>query len=144
MHSKKKGAPTTVSKACRYCGIWACRQHCKCEDLVGRHAPRIAGVALDLPAQAKRLTPVTTSTPPLPRPVPKPVGAPPAESCRRLKGESWWTHMQSDLKNARDLEIASYCMDEARLFNTVAELFPACKVNLYIDKEMLADATKEK
>ena len=52
--------------------------------------------------------------------------------------------MQSDLKNARDLEIASYCMDEARLFNTVAELFPACKVNLYIDKEMLADATKEK
>ena len=52
--------------------------------------------------------------------------------------------MQSDLKNARDLEIASYCMDEARLFNTVAELFPACKVNLYIDKEILADATKEK
>ena len=80
----------------------------------------------------------------MPRPVPKPVGAPPAESCLRLKGESWWTHMQSDLKNARDLEIASYCMDEARLFSTVAELLLACKVNLYIDKEMLADATKEK
>ena len=52
--------------------------------------------------------------------------------------------MQADLANARELEIASYCMDEDRLFRTVEGLLPGCKVNLHVDKEMFGDAKKKR
>ena len=80
-------------------------------DVTGRKAPCIFGVAKA--EAAPKAAPVAPSS--AARSL-GPVGHPPAESCRRLHGEEWWSRMLKDLRGARDVELASYCMDEDALF----------------------------
>ena len=68
-----------------------------------------------------------------------PVGRPAAESCKRLLGESWWAQLCADLRDARQVELASYCMDEDALFKILERgLSDNLELNLYIDKEQFS------
>ena len=80
-------------------------------DATDRKAHRIFGAAKA--RAAPKAAPVAPSSAAR---SPGPVGHPPAESCRRLHGEEWWSRMLTDLRGARDVELASYCMDEDALF----------------------------
>ena len=91
-------------------------------------------------AQAAQPAPALAPAPPAP--APKPWGAPPSDSCRRLKGEAWWTQMRMDMQKPKELEIGSYCIDEDSLFTALGDFLPDCKVNLYIDEEQFDDPKK--
>ena len=50
--------------------------------------------------------------------------------------------MLTDLRGARDVELASYCMDEDALFTQLERgLDSSLNLNLYIDREQFAGTT---
>ena len=78
-------------------------------------------------------------------PAVSPVGRPSNESCRRLHAEEWWSHVVADLRDARDVELASYCMDEDALFRVLEQgLSHNLNLNLYIDREQFAGGVPRK
>ena len=145
LHSKKLGAPKAVSKPCKECGEWACKTHCHCGRMglaSGRGGPRLYGKAKASVAPKAVAAPavsVTSSS------AVSPVGRPSNESCRRLHGEEWWSRVVEDLRDARDVELASYCMDEDALFRVLERgLSRNLNLNLYIDREQFAGGVPRK
>ena len=117
LHTKREGEPKEISKACRRCDEWRCAKHCRCGRTganTGRHAPRIFGAA----AAAKPKTPAF---------VPRAAQAltsviqAPVDSNQRMDLASWWVDVVAAIKNAREVDLASYMFDAEKLTSALLE-----------------------
>ena len=138
----KSGKPVVMAHACRDCGEWRCKKHCKCSreklgSAEGRSAPRgsdsdrkvatvgstRAVVARDAPAPFR-----TTAF--------APVGRPSKLDWELLSVEEWWQQCKADVKTCSELELSSYTYDDPELKRILETRLrqKAMALNVYIDK----------
>ena len=146
----KSGKPVVMAHACKDCGEWRCKKHCKCsrEKLAsaeGRSAPRgsdvdreVATVGLTRAVAACKASPLTDTT------AFAPVGRPSKPHWELLSVEEWWQRCKADVQTCSELELSSYTYDDPDLQRILEQRLrqKAMALNVYIDKEMLFRGAK--
>ena len=139
-----------MAHACKDCGEWRCKKHCKCSreklgSAEGRSAPRgpdfdrkVATVG-SARAVAAREAPAPLDTTAL-----APVGRPSKLHWELLSVEEWWQRCKTDVKTCSELELSSYTYDDPDLQRILEQRLrqKTMTLNVYIDKEMLLRGAK--
>ena len=133
----RPGKPICMSKACRKCGEWRCRSHCKCkrdETLTGRNMAR--GVGVKAASSGTSSSPSATSLS-----VAAPVGRPAALDANLLDTETWYDQMIADISKGAEVELATYMYDNRRVHECLMARLRSRRsrpfvVNIYLDGEI--------
>ena len=130
----KSGVPIVLNRNCKTCGEQRCKGHCKCKrdkaaSSLGRSGPRGVGVSA---------APSVSPGPPAAGPVVAPVGRASAPSCELLETGAWYRDFCNTVKDAAEVELASYMYDNPAVQATLLKRLrgrTAFGLNVYVDSE---------
>ena len=128
----KPGQKVCINGSCSVCKEPRCKSHCLC----GRQGTAV-GRAAARPGHGVRAVDVVSAAVPTPCIPTAPVSVLPAVSVEVLEGDSWFTRLATDLRQAATVVLGSYTYDEPEIQAILERRLRsrACNVEIFVDKE---------